>query len=170
MAEQTALAPNSANIVPDKVGQATQTIIELKEGAKDLSSSATFKEQKPNLTTQTHAPYVPTYSLSSYFQGLGLLFLILALLWFAVRLLKRYGRFNFLPRPSDLPKDALRMEAQLPLGPRKGLMVVRFLHKRLLLGVTDQQISLLTWERIDDGNANFEELMAKASQAKDQDL
>ncbi|MBQ9536492.1 MAG: flagellar biosynthetic protein FliO [Desulfovibrionaceae bacterium] len=101
--------------------------------------------------------------MSNYFQGLGFFFLFLALLWLGVRLLKRYGRFSFLPRSADLPKDALRLEAQLPIGPRKGLMVVRFLHKRLLLGVTDQQISVLTWERVDDAEtADFAELLEQA--------
>ncbi|MBQ7585325.1 MAG: flagellar biosynthetic protein FliO [Desulfovibrionaceae bacterium] len=92
---------------------------------------------------------------------------MLALLWVGVRFLRRYGRFNFLPRPDDLPKDALRMEAQLPLGPRKGLMVVRFLHKRLLLGVTDQQISVLTEEPVnDEEKASFEELVDQAKNSK----
>jgi flagellar protein FliO/FliZ len=87
------------------------------------------------------------FSMSGYIQALGVLFLILALLWAAVWLARRYGRFNFLPRPGALPRDALVMEAQMPLGPRKGLMVVRFLNRRLLLGVTDRQITLLTEEK-----------------------
>ena len=63
--------------------------------------------------------------------------------------LRRYGRFNFIPRPGTLPRDALMMEAQMPLGPRKGLMVVRFMNRRLLLAVTEQQICLLTEESLD---------------------
>ena len=57
------------------------------------------------------------------------------------------------------------MEAQLPLGPRKGLMVVRFLNKRLLLGVTEQQISLLTEEEASDGSqdSKFQDIMREAS-------
>lgn len=86
------------------------------------------------------------FSWSGYIQAIGILFLLLALLWLVVWLLKRYGRFNFLPRPGSLPRDALLMEAQMPLGPRKGLMVVRFLNKRLLIGITDHQISLLAEE------------------------
>lgn len=87
------------------------------------------------------------FSWSGYIQALGMLLLLLAAIWIALWLLKRYGRFSFLPRPGSMPKDALYMEAQLPLGPRKGLMVVRFLNKRLLIGVTDHQISLLAEER-----------------------
>jgi Flagellar biogenesis protein len=57
------------------------------------------------------------------------------------------------------------MGAQLPLGPRKGLMVVRFLNKRLLLGVTEQQISLLTEEEASDGSqdSKFQDIMREAS-------
>lgn len=87
------------------------------------------------------------FSWSGYIQALGILLLLLALIWILLWLLKRYGRFNFLPRPGSMPRNALYMEAQLPLGPRKGLMVVRFLNKRLLIGVTDHQISLLAEEK-----------------------
>lgn len=84
------------------------------------------------------------FSWGGYFQAIGVLFLLLAALWAGVWLLRKYSKFNFIPKPGMLPRDALRLEAQLPLGPRKGLMVVRFLNKRLLLGVTDHQITLLT--------------------------
>ncbi len=86
------------------------------------------------------------FSWGGYFQALGILCILLALLWFAVWCIRRYGKFNFIPRPGALPKDALIMEAQMPLGPKKGLMVVRFLNRRLLLGVTEHQISLITEE------------------------
>jgi flagellar protein FliO/FliZ len=101
------------------------------------------------------------FSMAGYIQAIGILFLILALLWGVVWLMRRYGRFNFLPRPGALPRDALVMEAQMPLGPRKGLMVVRFLNKRLLLGVTDRQITLLTEEKAchEPHGANFKHIM-----------
>ena len=52
----------------------------------------------------------------------------------------------------------------MPLGPRKGLMVVRFLNRRLLLGVTDQQITLLTEEDAhhEPHDADFHEIMEEA--------
>lgn len=101
------------------------------------------------------------FSMSGYIQALGVLFLFLALLWAAVWLVRRYGRFNFLPRPGALPRDALVMEAQMPLGPRKGLMVVRFLNRRLLLGVTDHRISLLTEEKAhhEPSGKDFKQIM-----------
>ncbi len=91
------------------------------------------------------------FTWGGYFQALGILCILLAVLWFAVWCIRKYGKLNFIPRPGALPKDALIMEAQMPLGPKKGLMVVRFLNKRLLLGVTEHQISLIT-----EGNADYE--------------
>ena len=105
-----------------------------------------------------------SFSWGSYIQAVGILFLLVAVLWLAVWLARRFGKFNFLPRPGALPRDALVMEAQLPLGPRKGLMVVRFLNRRLLLGVTDQQITLLTEEQAqhEPENADFKQIMEEA--------
>ena len=105
-----------------------------------------------------------SFSWGSYIQAVGILFLLVAVLWLAVWLARRFGKFNFMPRPGSLPRDALVMEAQLPLGPRKGLMVVRFLNRRLLLGVTDQQITLLTEEQAkhEPENADFQQVMEEA--------
>lgn len=83
------------------------------------------------------------FTWGGYLEAVGLLFLLLAVMWLVLWCIRRFGKFNFLPRPGSLPRDALIMETQMPLGPRKGLMVVRFLDKRLLLGVTDSQISML---------------------------
>ncbi|MCR4666510.1 MAG: flagellar biosynthetic protein FliO [Desulfovibrio sp.] len=99
----------------------------------------------------------PNYSVGGYIQGLGLMFLLIAGLWFLVRFLKRYGRFNFIPRQDSLPRDSFFMEAQMPVGPRKFLMVVRFMEKRYLLGVTDQQISVLTSAPLDTSSSNQKE-------------
>ena len=110
-----------------------------------------------------------SFTWGSYIQAVGILFLLVALLWLAVWLARRFGKFNFLPRPGSLPRNALVMEAQLPLGPRKGLMVVRFLNRRLLLGVTDQQITLLTEEQAEHEpeNADFKQIMDEANRGAD---
>ncbi len=112
-----------------------------------------------------HAIGQSTFSWGGYIQALGILAVLLGALWFGTWALRKYGKFNFLPRPGALPRGALVMEAQLPLGPRKGLMVVRFLNKRLLLGVTEQQISLLTEEEASDGSqdSKFQDIMREAS-------
>ena len=75
----------------------------------------------------------------NYFQALGLLFLIVALLWVALWYFKRRGGFNLLTRQGELC-----IENRLALGPKKSLIVVRFLNKRVLLGISDQQITMLT--------------------------
>ena len=105
-----------------------------------------------------------TFSWGGYVQAIGILCLLLAVFWFALWLLRRYGRFNFLPKPGALPRGALLMEAQMPLGPRKGLMVVRFLNTRLLLGVTENRISLLKEEELHDAprDNDFQGIMEQA--------
>lgn len=118
--------------------------------AVDVVSDKAFSEAA-NVGVNIASPQAQTvshsaFSWSGYFQAIGILCLLLAILWFAVWCIRKYGKFNFLPRPGALPRDSLVMEAQMPLGPRKGLMVVRFLNRRLLLGVTEHQISLITEE------------------------
>lgn len=82
------------------------------------------------------------FTWSGYVQAIGIMFLVLALLWAVLWALRRFGRLASMPR--GMGRDALYMERQLQLGPRKHLVVVRFLNKRLLLGVTDHQITLLS--------------------------
>lgn len=109
------------------------------------------------------------FSWGGYFQAIGVLFLLLAVLWGATWAIRKYGKFNFLPKPGGFPRDALRMEAQLPLGPRKGVVVVRFLNKRLLLGVTDHQITLLTESADDHDESNiteFKDILQEAQRQK----
>lgn len=110
-------------------------------GLQAAAVSAAEQTPQADVALTPHA-----FSWGGYIQALGAVFLLLAFLWFMLWLLRRYGKFNFLPRPGSLPRDALVMEAQMPLGPRKGLTVVRFMGKRLLLGVTEQNITLLASE------------------------
>lgn len=109
-------------------------------------------------------PMDSVFTWGGYFQAIGVLLLLLALLWGVVWLVRKYGKFNFLPQPGALPRDALRLEAQLPLGPKRSLVVVRFLNKRVLLGVTDHQITLLqeAGEHHEHDSTEFEEVMEKA--------
>ena len=104
------------------------------------------------------------FTWGGYFQAIAVLLLLLALLWAAVWLARKYGKFNFMPQPGAFPRDSLRVEAQVPLGPRKGLVVVRFLNKRILLGVTDQQITYLTeaGHHNEQEHTDFQGLMEEA--------
>lgn len=80
------------------------------------------------------------FSWANYFLVIGVMFLLLALLWSLVWALKRR---NALPGTTLLSRNAFKIEASLPLGKQRTLLLVRFLNSRYLLGVTDQQISLI---------------------------
>lgn len=129
----------------DAAGQAIGRVV-------DATSDKAFESAADvgvNIATPvTQAVTQGSFSWGGYLQAIGVLCFLLAALWFAVWLIRRFGKFNFMPRPGALPKEALFMEAQMPLGPKKGLMVVRFMHKRLLLGVTEQRISLLAEDSV----------------------
>ena len=103
----------------------------------------------------------PSFSWGGYFKAIGTLFIMLAVLWYIVWHLKRKGAIPGVGQGS-LPKGALRIEGSLSIGPRKGLFVVRFLNRRLLLGVTDRQITLIT--ELDDHEANDIELRRPATE------
>ncbi|MCL1940239.1 MAG: flagellar biosynthetic protein FliO [Desulfovibrionaceae bacterium] len=81
-----------------------------------------------------------TLSWRGYFEALAILCFLLfgffSLLW----LLKRFSRGGL--RFGAAGPD-LRIESRLALGPKKWVMAVRYLDKRLLLGVTEQNITLL---------------------------
>ncbi len=115
-------------------------------------------------STTPAMPMESVFDWSNYFSAIGTLAILLAFLWAVVWFMRKYGRFNFMPKPGSFPRDGLRLETQLPLGPRKGLMVVRFLDKRLLLGVTDHQITLLKEVAEDDADesTDFKELLEDA--------
>jgi len=110
------------------------------------------------------APAADAFSWSGYFYAIGALCLILGALWGVLWLMRRSGKFRFMPSHDTFPRDALRIEAQLPLGPRRGLMVVRFLNKRLLLGLSDQQIHLLSEANYDgQASTDFSEALEAAA-------
>ncbi len=115
-------------------------------------------------TTDNHVD--TSFSWGGYFQAIGVMCILLAVLWGAVWVVRRYGKFNFIPSPSALPRDALKMEGQLPLGPKKGLVVIRFLDRRLLLGITEQNIILLKDTGLHDerDTQEFEKLLYGAGQ------
>ena len=166
----TSGAQGSAAAVPPGLEQTVAAAAQQMLHGLDMAAQAA---QSVGIATEQAAAWLAepastlgqsSFSWGSYIQAVGILFLLVAVLWLAVWLARRFGKFNFLPRPGALPRDALVMEAQLPLGPRKGLMVVRFLNRRLLLGVTDQQITLLTEEQAqhEPENADFKQIMEEA--------
>ncbi len=89
------------------------------------------------------APAIPglSFSWAGYFQALAILCFGLALLWAILWFIKKQGGTGLF---STVPSPAMRVENRLSLGPKKWLFIVRCLDKRLVLGVTDAQISLIT--------------------------
>ncbi len=49
---------------------------------------------------------------------------------------------------SSFSRQDLKVEAQLPLAPKKTLYVVKYLNKRLLIGSTDSSLTLLSEDYI----------------------
>ena len=109
-----------------------------------------------SLHSETQTPRLPlegsgdTFTWGAYFQAIGILIALLALFWFVLRLIRKVGSGRFLPTASSFSRRDLGLEAQLPLGRDQSLQVVRYLDKRLLLGVTEQQITLLDSDEIID--------------------
>lgn len=84
-------------------------------------------------------------SWGGYFEALAWLCFALALLWFVLWFIKRRGGVHL---PGTSP--AMRIESRLALGPKKWIIVTRYLDRRLVLGVTEQSISLITEIPLDD--------------------
>jgi flagellar protein FliO/FliZ len=82
-------------------------------------------------------------SWGGYFQALAILFGILALLWFALWAFRRRSDMRV------VQGLGLRIESRFPLGPKKWIVVARCLDKRMVLGVTDHHISLLSEQPLD---------------------
>ncbi len=77
------------------------------------------------------------YSWGTYFWGVGLVCFLLALLWLLLHFLRRRG-LGGMGR-----QNLLNLEARLSMGKNQHLVVVNFAGKRLLLGVTEHNISAL---------------------------
>jgi flagellar protein FliO/FliZ len=95
----------------------------------------------------------PDYGLASAAVQMALaLLLILAIILIAYWMLRRFGpKFGLGPGGRG---GMLRLMAHLSLGPRKSVIVVRFLNKDLVLGVTDHTITLLTEGTTDHASQN----------------
>lgn len=74
------------------------------------------------------------------------LLLILGLIFLGLALMKRYG---LAARLQGRSAGSLQVEERVALGPRKQLVVVRFLNKLLVLGVSDAGINLIAEHHAD---------------------
>ncbi len=97
---------------------------------------------------------------------IGALFLIVAVLLGGYWLLKRYGPKTGL----GFARGDLKLEGQLSLGPKRHVVVVRFLNRRMVLGVTEQHINLLTEVKAgddDEQTTDFSSTLKKAQAGDD---
>ncbi len=99
----------------------------------------------------------------NYLSAIGILFALLGVLYMGLWFMRKLGYGSAVVTSSQFSRSNLRVEAQLPLGNRRQAYVVRYMNKRLLLGVTDSNISLLSEEYLldEDGKImkDFEETM-----------
>lgn len=118
--------------------------------APALPAVAAPTQPAGQVNSQTNAPAnapgtasaLPEINLSwgGYFEALAVLCFCLAVLWAVLWLLRRRGGLVF----SGAHTPGLRVESRLALGPKKWILVVRYQERRLIVGVTDKNISLLT--------------------------
>ncbi|NLY40952.1 MAG: flagellar biosynthetic protein FliO [Desulfovibrionales bacterium] len=78
------------------------------------------------------------------------LLLVVGLILLLLYLLKRYGLAT---RWQGRGTSLLHVEERLVLGPRKQVLVVRFLNRILVLGVTDSSINLIAEHTSDDAQS-----------------
>lgn len=97
----------------------------------------------------------------------GALLLILAAMFAGFYILRRFGHKAGL---GIMSRSDMVMEGQMGLGPRKSIVVVRHHNKRMVLGVTDNNINLLSEEYLvgdeaegDSSDAGFADTMKRAS-------
>lgn len=122
------------------------------------------KKQFPQHTAAAENPFpssqetIPSFGWGNYFQGIGLMLLLLFAFWYILKLMRKYGNGRFLPNQKLLPRDSMYLEGQLPLGQGKSILIVKVLDERLVLGVTEKNINLLSKTGINHAET-FEELM-----------
>lgn len=104
---------------------------------------------------------IPVFSWGSYFKAIGVMLFLLLIFWYVLKIVRKVGNGRFLPSQKLLPRDSMYLEGQLPLGQGKSIVIVRVLNERLVLGVTEKNINLLTKTGINHAET-FEELMQQA--------
>lgn len=101
------------------------------------------------------------FDWSGYIQALGVLCLLLAALYGVLWAVRRFGAAG---RGARVRPGDMKIEGHLALGPKRSVMVVRILNRRLVLGVTDHNINLLTelTEHHEHGGNSFAAVLDEA--------
>ncbi|WP_237559930.1 flagellar biosynthetic protein FliO [Desulfohalovibrio reitneri] len=99
----------------------------------------------------------------SMFTVIASLLLLLAVLFAGFWLLRKFGHKAGLNLGGGSGKGGLKLVAQMPLGPKRSVVVVRFLNREMVLGVTEHSINLLTELEHDNGETDFAQTLAGQS-------
>ncbi|MDQ7032292.1 MAG: flagellar biosynthetic protein FliO [Desulfonauticus sp.] len=90
---------------------------------------------------------------------IGSLLLILGLIGLIYYLLRRFAPQNLL-KPSG--NEDLKIISTLPCGPKKSLLLVQFLNKKLLIGITENNITCLSEVNLDhEGKQDFSKILGE---------
>ncbi len=123
-----------------------------------------------SLKQENTNPPVHDYSLSSsYFSAIGMLVFMLVLLYLILWAMKKFGKGKYIPFATSIKRDDLRVEARVPLDGKKTLYVVKYMNKRLLVGGSDQAITLLSEEDYYESELNTDEKTNKPDNQDNQD-
>ncbi|WP_051257804.1 FliO/MopB family protein [Desulfovibrio cuneatus] len=126
------LVPVAGAATPVPVAPAAPTTEIVRQGAENISSAVQGVGD--------------LFSWSSYLEMVGMLFLLLAVLWFALWLIKRRAY-----KAAGGAVPAMYIESRLPLAPKKWVVITRFMNTRLVLGLTDSNITLLAALDVETG-------------------
>lgn len=136
----------------------TQKTSTEKETLQDKTLQNTKEQIKKDPLFPVAQEPVPSFGWGKYFQGIGIMLLLLFVFWYILKLMRKYGNGRFLPNQKLLPRDSMYLEGQLPLGQGKSIVIVNVLGDRLVLGVTEKNINLLSKTGTNHAET-FEELM-----------
>ncbi len=92
----------------------------------------------PNATVLP--PVVPDAGVGSILKMGGALFFILAMLLLAFYILRRFNIGGSFP---GVRKGVLQIVDRLPLGPRQNVTVIKYRDREMVIGVTQDKITLL---------------------------
>ncbi|MES2964149.1 MAG: flagellar biosynthetic protein FliO [Bdellovibrionota bacterium] len=146
----------SAKLVAGAPAKAANDVVEATVASTDISTAAAKVEMKPDtnklpesqipvLASQKEAKKSSSSPIGRLLLTLGILAVVLGATVFGV---KRYAAArNLGPKSST----KIRVLTQHPLGPKKSLAIIQVAGESILVGITDQNISMLkTLSLIDD--------------------
>lgn len=137
-ANATSTGSSASAALSDTAIPATAKALPVAEPAAQAAGQAASQIATPASHSGSLLESLQQGSAGGYLEMLAMFFLVLAALWFTLWLLKRFGGKYF---PGNAP---LQIESRLSIAPKRWIMVVRVESKRLVLGVSDEHITLLT--------------------------